>query len=514
MKKLLVGLALLVGVVQASALTVDTTVSDRCVLQQNMQNTVKGTATAGSTVTVFLGGSQVGSAQADASGNYAVKFNPGAANATSRNLVVSDGSGTKTISDVLVGEVWMVAGQSNAYLPMTFSEYAGVYSTWMSDVNYPDIRFVISSPDAAYATTKDLVWQKCDNGTTVSKMSPLAFFFAKELHKGRGVPVGITMAGLGASAIGFWMTPAAIAAAKAAGKSPGWGSSEYAPCISRYDTIATKGAIWYQGEADAIIGSASGYGKLLTALIEDWRSCRGDPNFPVIVCSFANYAGTDHTAEGKSLYQDNYEGDYKSSTSRQEQEMVAQELNNVVVVHNVDLSGNTLKGYARAEHPDQKDLSGQRCYKAALNLAYGQTDVRYRCPYPDEAYFNADKTKITVAFPSSVSLVKIGDYVHFPYRVQNGGTKVNANSVTIGADGHSLEIGWTGLAIGSGDTKIAFCNVSGTPDDTPLYEMKILDQDGYTIPPFELKVSATSTAISDPSEKGEKAFYKVGVRAR
>ena len=497
MKKLLVGLLTFAGTMFASALTVDTTVSDHCVLQQGMQNTVMGTTTAGRTVTVSFGGSQVGSATADSSGDYAVKFNPGNANATGRNLVVSDGSESVTVSDVLVGEVWLVAGQSNAYNSMDFNEYGGAFEEWMSDINYPNIRVAISSPQsgAGFSLSDPLVWQQCTtaNRAKVAKISPLAFFFAKELYKGRNVPVGITLAGMGATAIGYFMTPEAIAAAKAAGKTPGWGNGEYAAYITRFDTVAARGAVWYQGETDAIIGSGSGYGKLLTALIEDWRQRRGDQNFPVIVCGFANFAGTDKSASGGSAYDGNYEGDYKNSTVRQEQEMVAQDLNNVVVYQNVDLSGNRLKGYARAEHPDQKPESARRAYLAALNLAYGQSSVRYRCPYPTEAYFNADKTKVTVSFPSSVSLTKTGEYVHFPYRLSNGGVKVNPNSVTVGADGHSLEIGWTGLTVGSGDTKLAFCNVSGAPDDTPLYEIKIVDQDGFTIPPFELKVKDSST---------------------
>jgi len=144
MKKLLIGLALLAGVLRASALTVDSTVSDHCVLLQNAQNVVKGTTTTGKTVTVTLGGSQVGSATADSSGNYKVSFNPGAANATGRNLVVSDGSATLTISDVLVGEVWLVAGQSNAYNSMDFSEYEAQFATWMRDIDYPKIRVATS----------------------------------------------------------------------------------------------------------------------------------------------------------------------------------------------------------------------------------------------------------------------------------------------------------------------------------------------------------------------------------
>lgn len=144
MKKLLIGLALLAGLLRASALTVDSTVSDHCVLLQNAQNVVKGTTSAGAMVTVTLGGTQILSATADSSGNYKVTFNLGGANAVGRDLVVSDGSDSKTITDVLVGEVWLVAGQSNAYNSMDFSEYEAPFATWMRDIDYPKIRVATS----------------------------------------------------------------------------------------------------------------------------------------------------------------------------------------------------------------------------------------------------------------------------------------------------------------------------------------------------------------------------------
>ena len=519
MKKLLVALAMIAGVATAPALTVDTTVSDHCVLLQNAYSTVKGTASANAGVTVTLGGTQIGSGNADGSGKFAVKVNPGAANATGRNLVVSSGGASVTVSDVLVGEVWLVSGQSNAFNPMNFSEYDDMVDTWKAELNDSDIsklRILVSASERTVSNGKlvsgtgsatgPLSWVVCskDNWEEMQWVSPLAFLFGKQLLKGKNVPVGITLSGRGATGIGAFMTDTAYAAAKAANGGNdipwGYGTVHVSDFITRLDGLAARGAIWSQGEAEAIVGGANNYRRSLKILIDDWRSSahRNDSKFPVILCSTATFAGR-KSAEGD--YSGNYEGDYKSSATRWEQETYAASDPYAAVVHAIDLSGNKKFGYACAEHPDQKAELAERCYKAARNLAYGETGVAYRCPYPTEAFFNENKTKITVKFPSTVILTQTGAYTHFPFRVKNAGIQkngksVNPTTVTIGSDKHSLEFTWSNLTLG-GTTSVAFCNVSGTEDVVPLYEMKIYDQNGFPIPPFEIEVADSSSGQDD-----------------
>lgn len=112
----------------------------------------------------------------------------------------------------------------------------------------------------------------------------------------------------------------------------------------------------------------------------------------------------------------------------------------------------------------------------------------------------SDKSKVHVAFPSSVSLTKKGEYTHIPFRVKNRGIQMNGNSVNptsvkVGSDGHSLEIAFSGLVLNTtenGNT-VAFCNVSGTADTTPLYEQIIYDQNGFPLPPFKLAIADSAT---------------------
>lgn len=469
----------------------DSTVSDNCVLLQNAQNVVKGTTTTGRTVTVTFKGQQT-TAVADSTGAFKVTFNPGAAESNSQTLTVSDGTETKTISNVLVGEVWLVSGQSNAYNSMDFSDYSPKLSEWMSDINYPQIRVATSQmnmPSTGYfASPSDpargdisipLRWEICSpaNQANVQKISPLAFFFAKELHKGKNVPVGITVAGFGATWIGQWMTPEALAAAKVenGGGDPACPNSIHAPHLTRFDTVAARGAIWFQGESDANTGGAGRYKACLRALINDWRAPthRNNSNFPVFVVGLTNYKGIGQDAQTPGL--------------RIAQELAAASLSNVACIPAIDLAGNTLKGYGMAEHPDQKPELAARLYRAARAVVYGESSLSYRCPYPTGAYFNSDKTKVTVPFPSSVQLHKTANYTILPFRVKSGTTVVYATP-TIGADNHSIELTWTGLS--AAPTTASYCFLVGTESNAAnIYEMKMFDQDNDPLPPFDLTIS-------------------------
>lgn len=449
--------------------TVDSTVSDHCVLLGNAVNVVKGTAKAGCTVTVTFGGS-THAGTTDASGNYRVSFDPGGANSSGRVLTVSDGVATKTVSDVLVGEVWYVSGQSNVAIPMSHQEYVGKVDEWMTDIDYPLIRMAI-----APASAKDpIVWQQVTsaNRANVLKMPPLPFFFAKELHKGKGVPVGITVASVGATAIGQWMSAEAIAVAKAenpACSSYGKYTSEYDTARARrFDHVAARAALWYQGEADGMWGYDNVYAANLRALINDWRTRRGAPGFPVVIPNLA--------------FCKDYTGWIPVSIAQEE---VARTMANVVCVPQPDLGYNTARGaYAVSQHPDDKDLLGKRLYAAARNLVYGESDVLYRCPCPQSATYDGNVT-VVVKFPDTVRLVQREDsrgYAATPFRVVTAkGTKmtIEENAVSIGADGHSLvyTMGW-----------------KTTPASVSLYlnqnagafNVKLYDGNGFPVPAFSL----------------------------
>ena len=86
-------------------------ISDGMVLQQNQRAPIWGKADPGETVTVKFAG-QSKTATAPANGNWLIKLDPIRANATPAAMVIS-GKNTIELKNILVGEVWLVAGQSN-----------------------------------------------------------------------------------------------------------------------------------------------------------------------------------------------------------------------------------------------------------------------------------------------------------------------------------------------------------------------------------------------------------------
>ena len=92
--------------------------SDHMVLQRDQPVPVWGRAQPGANVTVTLG-DQTRSAQADPSGRWRVQLDPLTAGGPFE-MTVTDGTKTTRLTDVLIGEVWFGAGQSNMEVSVKF----------------------------------------------------------------------------------------------------------------------------------------------------------------------------------------------------------------------------------------------------------------------------------------------------------------------------------------------------------------------------------------------------------
>ena len=95
--------------------------TDGAVLQRDMKVPIWGTAAVGEKVTVSFAG-QVQSAVAASDGKWRVDLEPLSACCEGRDLTVSsvdqsNNPNSRTIKDVLVGEVWLCSGQSNMGIP-------------------------------------------------------------------------------------------------------------------------------------------------------------------------------------------------------------------------------------------------------------------------------------------------------------------------------------------------------------------------------------------------------------
>ncbi|WP_369824014.1 sialate O-acetylesterase [Reichenbachiella sp. 5M10] len=112
-----------------------------------------------------------------------------------------------TLSNLLVGDVWMCAGQSNMV------HYLGVhqqrYRQEIAEANYPEIRqFLVPTNPQLQGTATDIPqgeWKEA-NPENVLKFSVVAYFFAKNLYDQYQVPIGLINASVGGTPIEAWIS--------------------------------------------------------------------------------------------------------------------------------------------------------------------------------------------------------------------------------------------------------------------------------------------------------------------
>ena len=129
-------------------------------------------------------------------------------------VTVSDGE-TVTLENVLIGEVWICSGQSNMEMPVGGWGRVRDYAREIESADWPRIRLFGVKRVSSLAPREDVQvvgggWQPC-SPQTVPDFSAAGYFFARELHKALGVPVGVINTSWGGTVAESWMSPGALA---------------------------------------------------------------------------------------------------------------------------------------------------------------------------------------------------------------------------------------------------------------------------------------------------------------
>ena len=124
------------------------------------------------------------------------------------NLYIGNENGEEiVVTDILIGDVWLCAGQSNMELPM--ERVKDRYPEEIRECSEPFIRtFKVIEHSDFHGPLRELQsgsWEKADTGT-ILKFSATAYFFAKQMYQMTGVPVGLINTSLGGSRIQSWMS--------------------------------------------------------------------------------------------------------------------------------------------------------------------------------------------------------------------------------------------------------------------------------------------------------------------
>jgi sialate O-acetylesterase len=194
---------------QADASLLTPLFQDHAIVQRDQATHVWGQTKAGDRITVTFAGKQA-TARADAQGHWQASL-PAVAAGGPYALTASDSSGaSQTISDVLVGDVWLCSGQSNMVLQVKRSLDA---RSEVQNASNDRIRMLtvdnVSSEtplDRIHATDH---WLKT-TPENVPEFSAACYFFARELQKKVDVPMGLVVAAWGGSRIEPWMSADAL----------------------------------------------------------------------------------------------------------------------------------------------------------------------------------------------------------------------------------------------------------------------------------------------------------------
>jgi sialate O-acetylesterase len=412
----------------AAPVCVDPLIADGMVLQRNKPVPVWGTADAGTKVEVEFAG-QKKTATADGAGKWCAVLDAMPACADARELIVRSDESIR-IGKVLVGEVWVAAGQSNMEFPLAREAYADAE---LKSANVSQLRLLNLSyagqnyfakrfdPEVMARLTSDGffrgTWQEC-TPEFAGRFSAVAYYFAKELQGSLKVPVGIIHLAVGGSPAEAWISRDALAADShlkhlldgnwlknqaidawcrqracdnlgidvSSGKKLADGDGPNHPFkpgflweagISRLIPFSIRGVIWYQGESNA--QEARGvpqHERLFPLLVADWRKRWGIGEFPFLYCQLSSI-GTE-----KGYRSQNW------PAFRDSQRRMLAEIPNSGMVVTSDIGDPT------DVHPRNKRDVGHRLALWALAKTYAR-DVVYSGPLSRSVRREGDSLVVT-----------------------------------------------------------------------------------------------------------------------
>ena len=176
-------------------LTVASPFTDNAVLQRDMPVPVWGTADAATTITVKFGDQQKSSI-ADKDGNWKVQLAQMPASFESRTLEISNNTNRISLSNVLVGEVWICSGQSNMQQGISVAPDIKALVKKAKNLRTFEVKRMVAMTEQSSLEGK---WVEGHPNSAV------AFSFAYFLEEAGDVPVGIILSCWGSSSLEAWM---------------------------------------------------------------------------------------------------------------------------------------------------------------------------------------------------------------------------------------------------------------------------------------------------------------------
>lgn len=388
----LLSLFMLLGILKLqAAIQLPAIFSNHMVLQRNSELTFWGWGIPGETISIapeWMKG-EIIKTQVNNTGKWSARVPSGEAGGPYE--IRFSGSSEVTLTDVMLGEVWLCSGQSN----MEWSANHGIKNgdEETANAHCPNLRIFHVARIAAPFPQENCFsqWTQC-TPETMRSTSALAYFFGRNIQEELDVPVGIIVAAWGGTTAETWTPRECVMSDPVLCDYPyesnPWFPAEtgtlYNSMIYPVMPYGIAGCIWYQGEANQ--GRASSYARVMQRLIGSWRT-GFNKEFPFYLVQIApfQYHSKDN---GPALL-------------REQQAMLPEMLDKVKMITVSDLVDNV-----QDIHPRDKRSVGKRLANLALDDTYHIYAGPYKSPVFESAYRKGNH--VTISFKD----IKNGLAVH------------------------------------------------------------------------------------------------------
>lgn len=355
-------------------------VSDNMIIQQQTDVRLWGWTKPGRTVVATTSWSnQRAETKADKQGRWLLTVRSPKASYEPLSITFDDGDGKLIINNVLAGEVWVCAGQSNMEMPVKgfgncpVKDYNKEIITasrpyQVRSAKIPSIMRMTPQEDA------DTEWRQC-SPQTVGEFSATGYFFAKTVNQALDIPIGLIEANKGGSRVESWLTKENLQKyTSEPTDSDGivnfkkewdyhralvWGNGTFNPILN----YTVKGILYYQGCSN-VGDPGDQYSERLKLLVEQWRSQFNLGDIPFYFVEIAPY------------HYDNVDADWGAKLREQQYKASKLIPNSALVCTN-----DCVYPYETTQiHPAQKQKVGERLAYLALNKTYGFDKVICESP--------------------------------------------------------------------------------------------------------------------------------------
>ncbi len=382
---------LFIGIVEAK-ITLPDIISDNMVLQQNTNVKLWGKSEAKSMVKIRLSWQkQEITTQTDNNGKWLVSVSTPMATFSPQTIIFSDKDSKIEITNILIGEVWLVSGQSNMEMPLNGfwnNPILNGNETILKSATHKGVRFATVPKTAAYEPQETCTGKwKTSNPEDAQWFSATAYHFATTVSEALNIPIGIVSASWGGSRVESWLNKAILETypdiditikgieAETEWKRP---LVMYNAMIYPLTNYTIAGFLWYQGESN--VGRHKDYAQRLADMVQLWRKNWNLGELPFYFVELAPY-----------MY-NNSKDEIDGALLREAQYNAQKLIPNSAMVSTNDL----VEEYeAMNIHPKNKTDIGKRLAYHALTQTYNLKGIEARGPEYRSMTINGNKITLT-----------------------------------------------------------------------------------------------------------------------